>query len=352
MNDFNKENVNIECNTLNEIFKVVKSIKSKDTTNNEYFFRGQRNADWNLISSLKRDVMDEYKNADRVKRTEIIINEIEKEIENVKKFKEKYRNDIELIKKCQKEIVIKNLKPKIVDIQADVEIENDVSIIALMQHYGEKTRALDFSENLLVALYFAVAKETEGNAALWVLNKRMMVNIMWVQNKSDYVELPHQSDIRVNLKRNYLNYLYEDLEFYKKQLNRMNSQVYGDNYCGPEIFKNDILELKEDCFEQMSVGFEKFGVFANNLYSNIFNKRLQCQAGVFILQSYKPEDIKEEYDKMIQVIKEGHFQVKGKMFDKSKIYSPFTKVIINKKCHQEIRDFLQLVGITEKSLGL
>ena len=39
-----------------------------------------------------------------------------------------------------------------------------------MQHYGAKTRLLDWTESAFVAAYFAVAREDESDGQLWVLN--------------------------------------------------------------------------------------------------------------------------------------------------------------------------------------
>jgi len=40
----------------------------------------------------------------------------------------------------------------------------------LMQHYGAPTRLLDWTDNQLVALFFAVADEYKSDAAVWILD--------------------------------------------------------------------------------------------------------------------------------------------------------------------------------------
>lgn len=47
----------------------------------------------------------------------------------------------------------------------------------LMRHYGAPTRLLDWSDNPLVALYFAVAEDGDDNPAVWVLDP-------WLYNSS------------------------------------------------------------------------------------------------------------------------------------------------------------------------
>ena len=50
--------------------------------------------------------------------------------------------------------------------------------LSLMQHYGLHTRLLDWSESPLVALYFALANNSDSDAAVWVLNPLKMNKAM------------------------------------------------------------------------------------------------------------------------------------------------------------------------------
>ena len=339
----------VECDSLNGILDVIKVIKDNDNSINSFYYRGQRDSDWHLASSLKRGLIEEFKEADDKTKVQITIDEINREREIYNEFRKNFKDDIELMNIVQNEIKKKDLQLKFINISNNFDLNTDIPILALMQHYGEQTRALDFTENVLIALYFSVT-DAEKDSALWMLDTRMMYNIFENQYKSEYKELPIDKKINFNNRNKYFEYLEDNLKFYQRQLSRYNDPQRLDTYCIKD--KEKYFKLDESIYEINAIGKEVHSVFVEDLHSNTFNERLHRQYGVFILQSYKPMDIKEEYDEMIEKIKNGHYKAKGLVFDDNKIHSPFTKIIIKKECHQEIRDYLDLVGITKESLGL
>ena len=68
--------------------------------------------------------------------------------------------------------------------------------LCLMQHYGAPSRVLDWTENILTALYFAVADTTaDCDAAVWVLNAGRLNEITRVSTSKRYVCLADSADV-------------------------------------------------------------------------------------------------------------------------------------------------------------
>jgi hypothetical protein len=54
------------------------------------------------------------------------------------------------------------------------QIDNDFDRLCYMQHYGVPTRLLDWTDNILIALYFAVSTSPDKDGVLYVLNSRLL----------------------------------------------------------------------------------------------------------------------------------------------------------------------------------
>ena len=53
-------------------------------------------------------------------------------------------------------------------------IKKDLDRLAYMQHYGVPTRLLDWTDSILIALYFSVSQHPNENGNLFVLNPRLL----------------------------------------------------------------------------------------------------------------------------------------------------------------------------------
>jgi hypothetical protein len=74
---------------------------------------------------------------------------------------------------------------------------SDFDVLVTMQHYLAPTRVLDWTENLLVALHFAVRdpdQDTE-DGALWILNARRLNNWTSASKRSSQVLFQDQLDV-------------------------------------------------------------------------------------------------------------------------------------------------------------
>ena len=103
--------------------------RNADGSDKHWVFRGQANADWSLKSSLER--MIDYGENDRIS------DDYEEQI----RVKER-ASVAEFRRELSKE--------------SDYRTHKDIDLLALMQHYGSKTRLIDFTKSPLIALYMAV----------------------------------------------------------------------------------------------------------------------------------------------------------------------------------------------------
>lgn len=107
-------------------------------------FRGQRDADWKLFSSLARHLHD------------FVPDEAcweEREARAIRIFRRKAHNYV-----------------------SDLRIlDDDLRCLALMQHHGAPTRLLDFTKSPYVAAFFALENAT-GDAAVFALNTPVLWN--------------------------------------------------------------------------------------------------------------------------------------------------------------------------------
>lgn len=75
---------------------------------------------------------------------------------------------------------------------------NSFDWVFLMQHYGVPTRLLDWSENPLVALYFAVSEvEHENDAAIWMLRPNKLNTNAHINDKDEPDYIPSFDDEEV-----------------------------------------------------------------------------------------------------------------------------------------------------------
>ena len=112
--------------------KVVKLLAGED-----WMFRGQRDADWKLDSTLDRDLAKQL-------------------AERSSEFKSTQAAQMRLAE----QYAIGTFR-KLTTRQQSFG-ERDVDLLATMQHYGTSTRLLDFTTSIYVALFFAFEEKITG----------------------------------------------------------------------------------------------------------------------------------------------------------------------------------------------
>lgn len=204
------------------------------------WFRGQENKDWPLRTSLYR-IENKRKDPDRVKQLENFEYEKEKLLVKLRKVEEEITLLRGVIKKAYRQkralrdeplrlsgkgVELAKLKQELSIISHKIRVTNSVrpgepeafvnwrrmseashrnswEILAEMQHYKVGTRLLDWTENLSIAMYFALEKYCDALMLVWNddLHKRhedlpfivppnLSVPCIWILNP---YELAHYS---------------------------------------------------------------------------------------------------------------------------------------------------------------
>lgn len=142
---------------IEDIGSYIKEISRLINVSKGYFrwFRGHSNNDWELVPKIQRNFGGTDEELFRIERY--------------------YTNDFQA-----KASVLKLPKPR---------IDEYANWLTLMQHYGLKTRLLDWSRSPLIALYFAVSDKNEyqKDACIWLLSPGGL-------NKSEELESPTYID--------------------------------------------------------------------------------------------------------------------------------------------------------------
>jgi len=127
-----------------------------NTTSHTFLFRGMADSGYKLLPSIYREV--EYKG------------------EGPSIFNAKY------LTFSNERSILEHFKQDASAYVSQFDTRNDVRWAELAQHHGVPTRFLDWTENPLVALYFACESNKHCDAVVWVLHKR---NYLHYANEHD-----------------------------------------------------------------------------------------------------------------------------------------------------------------------
>lgn len=203
-------------------------------------FRGQSNAEWILLPSAFRE---------KRKRT----------------IREQIKNEYETIYDFSRDLIEQGLYHPPVTIQSSIDLLDNINylnaismaniawpnkeyyeIVAIAQHFGLKTRFLDFSLNPLVALYFAASgsiRKRIENMAIFVINTdNVKLSSAFPNGKNDYlrryqiIQSPTLFNNNLRAQKGiFLGYIEEHFN-----ANDIFDPVSVENYLNDEIIKIEI----------------------------------------------------------------------------------------------------------------
>lgn len=236
----------IKINSMEHLICLIEHLL-QDGLHNKLIFRGQRNSDWKLQSSLEREI--------KSVKTQEQYNEIaQKHLSNFKKLaRGKIREQSLLLGSSE---------------------ENNEELWAIGQHLGLKTPLIDWTRSFLIALFFAFHKEKTETKYRCVY--RLLEDLLKIDNKHKYIVNP-KMDHYGRLTSQKGLFTYWGIDFHIRSLlivvdNVTSSSLSKDTKQRRIITKYYISnELRKDIL----IYLEKYGITEDSIYpdlSGIINK--------------------------------------------------------------------------------
>ncbi|PUB33674.1 FRG domain-containing protein [Elizabethkingia sp. YR214] len=259
---------------------ITLTTNHEDNSKNIYWFRGEASSEFEtpLVPNAYRVLSETLEHTKNKRFFSKNIKSIESNIDA-----EYYRKSFRYLKESK----VKN---------------NFVNRYFLIQHYGIQTRLLDWSENALIALYFAVSSNKDRDGRIWILNPFGLNNITFQKilgSEKNCKMIPTFSD---NHKRKRL--FNKEGKFRMREISRR--YLLMD-------FSND--KLPESSYFPLAI------------YPPYLENRLQFQSGCFTIFGNEINGLMEIEDSKI-----------------------LNSLIIDKNNKQKILKELEILGISENSI--
>ncbi|MDV8008962.1 FRG domain-containing protein [Rhodococcus sp. IEGM 1318] len=137
---------------VNSVSEYVTKTSSRNKDGDVRWFRGIKSTEYTLISTLYRKTA--------IDGTPLGIEKI---------------LDIE-------EWLLERFRERSGPFRAGPQPADSIELLFEMQHYGAPTRLLDWSENALVSLWFAVTGKSDNDSAVWILDPSKWNDLAFSQN--------------------------------------------------------------------------------------------------------------------------------------------------------------------------
>ena len=303
-----------------DIAKELKKSNSRILGKNEYpiWYRGQQSVDYKLVPSIMR----KYK---------------------LQKAKQKNKNEFSLVSFIRREFEEFRFRTDGSQESMDRFGYTVGDYIALMQHYSTASNFLDWTEDALSALYFALegflnekAEKPDKDAALYILSpalynharKRMLMN-----ENDDTRKLGLESEVIQNAQEGIPN-LTVPFNDGKYEMYLLGKDEYEGNNRTPYPSLEE-QNRKLPFYLPLTICIPRL------------NKRLQAQSGIFLAYNiYTSPDKNDGFDYIsLEEVQEYYF----KMFeeDSDEEICPFLyKVIIKKEQREKVASWVNAFGMT------
>ena len=138
----------VALNSWEDFLKLTMELSSGSPASFSWLARGEADASWKLIPSLRRFAPRDLSHSEFITLEETLLSEF----------------------LAQAHL---HIPPEILGSR-----QNRLQKLAIMQHYGVPTRLLDWTESLFVAAYFAVEQCWEKAGSIWYAHRRTLVQQM------------------------------------------------------------------------------------------------------------------------------------------------------------------------------
>lgn len=215
---------------------------------------------------------------------------------------------------------------------AKKEHSNTLELLTYAQHYGLPTRLLDWSENLLVATYFACNEHQDKDGELFVWLEQDKQSISKKSIFSPFIDKIIEIDNKPRLIDGIINFF--ENQTHAGEHIHINEQPIKD------ISLNQVLELSALGLEltlslKMDGGFDNLDHLHYKYYPPLINKRLISQSGCFSVHTGK--------------VINGEIALKFSPLKGNKS-EQLVSILINKDSKQNILSSLKICGIDRARL--